>query len=68
MENISDGFVCICLIRQGASMLSPGLAASVENTHRSAASEESVALSMVPLLCSLKGGKDSGHLGTSHGV
>ena len=34
VENISDGFVCICLIRQGAAMLSQGLAASLENIHR----------------------------------
>lgn len=40
VENVSDGFVCICLIRQRAAMLSQGLAASLENTHRSRATEE----------------------------
>lgn len=43
VENIRDGFVCICLIRQRAAMLSQGLAASLENTHRSRASEEFLA-------------------------
>lgn len=40
VENISDGFVCICLIRQRAGKLSQGLAASLENTQRSRATEE----------------------------